>query len=184
MQRTSISLSGALMLTMMPSPHGRGSHAGSPGASAIEFALVGPLAFLLLLGGVVLGIVITHEIQLTAAVRDGARAAAICGSSTDQSIGATLPDGTLCTTANVTTYINSRVATVSSKLANQAVVTVYDAAGIRVGASATACARGYTVEVSITYQQPLFVPFVGAVFGDPSTNTRTISAQGAATCEQ
>ena len=142
------------------------------------------MAFLLLLGGVVLGIVITHQIQLTQAVRDGARAAAICGSSTDQGTGSTLPDGTVCTTANISAYLNSRVDAVSSQLADQAVVTIFDANGTSVGTSATACAPGYTLEVSITYQQPLFVPLVGVVVGNPTTNTRTISAQGEATCEQ
>ena len=160
------------------------SRATSHGTSAVEFALVGPTAFLLLLGGVVLGIVITHEVQLTQAVRDSARAAAICASSTDQGTGSTLPDGTLCTTANITAYINSRVDAVSPSLADQAVITVFDTSGTSVGTSATACVRGYTLQVSITYQQPLFVPLVGAVFGNPSTNTRTISAQGEAACEQ
>ena len=177
-------IQGDAMTRMARSPKPRTSRIRNRGTSAVEFALVGPIAFLLLLGAVVLGIVITHEIQLTQAVRDSARAAAICGSSTDQATGSTLPDGTVCTTANITAYINSRVDGVSSTLANQAVVTVFDATGSSVGTSATACAPGYTLGVSISYQQPLFLPLVGAVLGNPSTNTRTISAQGAATCER
>lgn len=161
----------------------RRSHSRSRGTSAVEFALVGPTAFLLLVGAVVLGIVITHEIQLSQAVRDSARAAAICGSSTDQATGSTLPDGTLCTTANITAYINARVDAVSPTLANQAVITVFDTKGGSF-TSPSACAPGDTLQVSITYQQPLFVPLVGALVGNPSTNTRTISAQGEATCEQ
>lgn len=157
---------------------------GIGGVSAVEFALIGPVAFLLLIGAVVLGIVVTHEIQLTQAVRDGARAAAICGSSTDQGTGSTLPDGTLCTTANLATYINDRVDAVSPALANQAVVTVFSPSGTNLGSTATLCSTGYTIQVSITYQQPLFVPLVGAVLGSASTNTRSISAQGEATCEQ
>jgi Flp pilus assembly protein TadG len=156
----------------------------SRGVSAVEFALIGPIAFLLLIGAVVLGIVVTHEIQLTQAVRDGARAAAICGSSTDQGTGSTLPDGTLCTTANLTTYINARVDAVSSGLANQAVVTVFSPNGANLGSAASLCSPGYTVQVSITYQQPLFLPLVGSLLGNGSTNTRTISAQGESTCEQ
>lgn len=42
---------------------GRGMHTRSRGTSAVEFALVGPTAFLLLIGAVVLGIIVTHEIQ-------------------------------------------------------------------------------------------------------------------------
>lgn len=158
----------------------RGLHSKSRGVSAVEFALIGPTAFLLLIGAVVLAIVVTHEIQLTQAVRDGARAAAICGSSTDQGTGSTLPDGTLCTTANLTHYINVRVDAVSPTLANQAVVTVFT----NLGAAASVCQTGYTVQVSITYQQPLYLPLVGAILGSASTNTRAISAQGEATCEQ
>ena len=167
----------------------RRARSRSRGTSAVEFALVGPTAFLLLLGSVVLGVVVTHEVQLSQAVRDGARAAAICGSDTGSSSVTTLPDGTPCTTANITAYINARVDSVSPTLANQAVVTVFDANGTSVqtstgGAATVACAPGYTLQVAITYQQPLYVPLVGAVFGNASTNTRTISAQGEAACEQ
>jgi Flp pilus assembly protein TadG len=157
---------------------------GSRGVSAVEFALIGPVAFLLLIGAVVLGILVTHEIQLTQAVRDGARAGAICGSSTDQGTGSTLPDGRLCTTANLTTYINYRVDAVSPALANQAVVTVFSPSGTNLGSTATLCSTGYTIQVSITYQQPLFVALVGAIVGSASANTRSISTQGEATCEQ
>jgi len=175
-----------------PAPLSRGAvsrarwyrHPRSRGVSAVEFALIGPTAFLLLIGAVVLAIVVTHEIQLTQAVRDGARAAAICGSSTDQSTGSTLPDGTLCTTANLTHYINVRVDAVSPTLANQAVVTVFSATGTNLGSAASLCTTGDTVQVSITYQQPLYLPLVGAVLGTAGTNTRAISAQGEATCEQ
>jgi len=161
----------------------RRSYSRSRGTSAVEFALVGPTAFLLLIGAVVLGIVVTHEVQLTQAVRDSARAAAICGSSTDTTTPSTLPDGTLCTTPNITAYINARVDAVSPTLANHAVITVFDTMGGS-STSLSYCAPGYTVQVSITYQQPLFVPLVGALVGNSSTNTRTISAQGEATCEQ
>ncbi len=107
----------------------RRSYSRSRGTSAVEFALVGPTAFLLLIGAVVLGIVVTHEVQLTQAVRDSARAAAICGSSTDTTTPSTLPDGTLCTTPNITAYINARVDAVSPTLANHAVITVFDTRG-------------------------------------------------------
>lgn len=168
------------------------AHQRSRGTSAVEFALVGPTAFLLLIGAVVLGIVVTHEVQLTQAVRDSARAAAICGSTTDQATGSTLPDGTLCSTANITAYINARVDAVSSTLANHAVVTVTNASGVVVGTAsgstagtaASDCSPGYTLQVAITYQQPLFLPLVGALVGNPATNTRAIAAQGEATCEQ
>jgi Flp pilus assembly protein TadG len=169
----------------------------------VEFAFVGPLAFLLLIGTVLLGIIVLHQVQLTQAVRDGARAAAICGSQTDATSTSvpqltspppTLPDGSLCTSANIVAYINTRVKAVDSSLQNKATITVYDASNTQVatatGASAATnvvrkCSpNAYTVEVSITYSQPLFLPLVGAVFGDSGGNTRSIAGKGEATCEQ
>jgi Flp pilus assembly protein TadG len=168
----------------------------------VEFAIVGPLAFLVLLGIVVLAVVILHEIQLTQGVRNSARAAALCGTATGSAtLTATLPDGTSCTGANLLSYINGQVTAVDSGLSNQASVTVYcdgSVSGCTNGtptggpgmgsasalATATAtCQSGYTIEVSITYYQPLFVPLVGNAFGSGASNTRKIVATGEATCE-
>jgi Flp pilus assembly protein TadG len=169
----------------------------------VEFAFVGPLACLLLIGTVLLGIIVLHQVQLTQAVRDGARAAAICGSQTDAtsttvppitSPAPTLPDGTLCTSANIVAYINNRVKAVDSSLQNKETITVYDATNTQVATATGASAatnvvnkclpNASTVEVSITYSQPLFLPLVGAVFGDSGGNTRSIAGKGEATCEQ
>jgi Flp pilus assembly protein TadG len=169
----------------------------------VEFALVGPIAFLVLLGGLVLGIVILHQIQLTQAVRDSARAAAICGSRTGQATTtSTLPDGSSCkVSANIVAYINTRITAVDPILANAATVTVYcdgsmsgcsnsnspprgSVTGLTAGTAAATCANGYTIEVSVTYNQPLYLPLVGNLLGSSGGNTRTISAKGEATCEQ
>jgi Flp pilus assembly protein TadG len=45
----------------------------------VEFAMAAPLGFLLLLGIAVLGIVLTHQIQLNQAVKSSARAVAVRG---------------------------------------------------------------------------------------------------------
>jgi Flp pilus assembly protein TadG len=171
----------------------------------VEFAIVGPLAFLVLLGIVVLAVVLLHEIQLTQGVRNSARAAALCGTATGSTtLPATLADGTSCTGANILSYINGQVTQVNSSLSNQASVTVYcdgsvsgcangvmPTGGTGTGsasalATATStCKSGYTIEVSITYYQPLFVPLVGNVLGSGGgpSNTRKIVATGEATCE-
>jgi hypothetical protein len=150
-------------------------------------------------------VVLLHEIQLTQGVRNGARAAALCGSATGSTTqAATLSDGTPCTGANLLSYINGQVTAVDPGLSNQASVTVYcngtvpgcangvtPSGGSGTGtasstASATAtCLNGYTIEVSITYYQPLFVPLVGNVLGSVGgpSNTRKIVATGEATCE-
>lgn len=160
----------------------------------VEFALVAPVAFLLLLGIIVLGIVVTNQIALTQAVRDGSRAAALCGSTMNGANPATLPDGTACTTGNITTYINGKLGVVSPTLKGTETYTVYNNAGTVVAGPSTAdttvasCSvsnqQPYTVEVSVTYQQPLYLPLIGNIFGNGATNTRTINAKGEATCEQ
>jgi Flp pilus assembly protein TadG len=167
----------------------------------VEFAVVGPIAFLLLIGTIVLGVIVLHEIQLTQAVRDGARAAAICGSQTDvASTPATLPDSNLpCTSANIVAYINSRITKVDPTLSGTATVGVLcdgsllgcpngtvpaGGGATSTGVAAATCATGYTVEVFITYQQPLYVPLASNVFGTSGGTTRAISAKGEATCER
>ena len=174
------------------------------GATMVEFAFVGPLAFLLLLGIVVAAVVILHEVQLTQAVRSSARGVALCGTAAGSAgVTATLPDGTACTGANLLSYINGQVTPVDPGLSNQAFVTVYcngtvagcangvtPAGGTGTGsasavaAAAATCLSGYTIEVSITYYQSLFVPLVGNVLGSSGgpPNTRKIVAAGEAAC--
>src|SRR5579859_2490443 len=78
----------------------------SRGQAMVEFALLAPLGFLLLLSIIVVGIVVTNYIQLTNAARDGARVAAICGSSST----AQMPNGTgTCTPALVAAYITGHL---------------------------------------------------------------------------
>jgi Flp pilus assembly protein TadG len=192
-------MSGSRVLDMP----GRRRRPRARGQAMVEFALIGPLAFLLLIGTIVLGIIVLHEVQLTQAVRDGARAAAICGTQTDATASSspqitspppTLPDGSACTTASILAYINFRVTQVDPSLANQATVAVYannssvavaSANVTSAGTVVTQCTSGGSVEVSITYAQPLYLPLVGNLFANPSGGTtRSISATGEATCEQ
>ena len=147
----------------------------------VEFALVGPLGFLLLLGILVVGIVILTQVQLTNAVRDGARAAAVCGSNPTATT--TLPNSTTCSTSNITAYITSQITALHSNVA-PATMTVLDTSGTSVGTTTASCVKGYTVRVNATYNQPLFLPLVGTFFGNGATNTRTINVQAEATCEQ
>jgi len=148
----------------------------------VEFALVAPLAMLLLMGLVVLGIVVTDQVELTNAVRDGARAAAVCGSNPTGTT--TLPDGsTACTDANLAAYL-AGLANGSQGGAPAPIVTVYDTSHATVGSSLSSCQKGYSIEVQATYAQPLFLPVVGHFLGDAGGSTRTINARADATCEQ
>lgn len=147
----------------------------------VEFALAAPLGLLLLFGLVVLGVVVTSQVQLTNAVRDGARAAAVCGSNPT---GMTqLPDGSACSDSNLTAYL-TRLANAAHGGVPAPTVVVYNASHTSVGSSIANCQKGYTVEVTAGYAQPLFVPLVGRVLGDNGGNSRTINAKAEATCEQ
>ena len=151
----------------------------------VEFALVGPLGFLLLLGIIVLGVVILTQVQLSNAVRTGARAAAVCGSNPGGTT--TLPNGAICSDTTINAYITSQVRSLHSN-APAATVSVLDTSGVPVpgsGSNSVAkCVKGDTVALSEAYDQPLFLPLVGNFFGNASTNTRTITVQAEATCEQ
>lgn len=181
-----------LRCTRAGGPHVRARRLvrGQSGVSAVEFALVAPLAFLLLMGLVVLGLVVTDQVQLTNAVRDGARAAAVCGSNPTGTT--TLPDGTTpCTNAAVGANPDSNLIAWITSQANgphggaaAPSIAVFDTTRTQVGTSLSACRKGYTVEVTTSFAQQLYVPLLGRVVGDNGGNTRTISAKADATCEQ
>ncbi len=168
-------------------------HRQERGVSMVEFALAAPLAFLLLLGLVVVGITVTHQIQLNQAVKNSARAVAICGVAAEQnpynSPAGTLPNGRSCTpgtNGNVQAYINGQLDGVASGLGGQDTVTVYDTSGSATVWTSTeladACSPGEIIQVSISYQQPLYLPLVGYALGNGPTDTRQLSADGEATC--
>lgn len=187
----------------------------------VEFALVGPLFFLLVLGIFVLAIVVKNQVGLSNAVRDIARAAAVCGSQAgNSSTAVTLPDGTSCT--NIESYANTKLTAIDPSLKDRAIFSVYPNCGTSTSPTCPAgqpccgapiagptttpgtaaqtnsvigsCEAGvapdgttqnpYTVEVSVQYAQPLYLPLIGYVFGDGGTNTRQITATGDATCEE
>ena len=174
----------------------------------VEFALVGPIGFLLIFGAVVLAVVVTNQVALSNGVRDAARGAAICGKDTSATTTTALPDRSgLCTVANLRAYILKTVPQISlasincaSTSSNCITVKVVDNNGVAVdnpavgqpdASVASACLTAgatagtpYSIEVDVTYQQPLYAPMLGYFFGNGGTNTRTISAHAEAQCEQ
>ena len=154
--------------------------------SAVEFALVAPLTFLLLLGIVITGLVVTNQIALTNAVRTAVRAAAVCGS--DPTGTTVLPDGrTPCTSttgvdANVDAYITSTLQALQGAVSAPA-VSVVAPDGTRSSTLAD-CRKGSTVVVSASFAQPLYAPLIGRWLGDGGGNSRTVNVKAQATCEQ
>ena len=68
----------------------------------VEFALMAPMIFLLLMGIIVAAIVVSNMVQLQNTVRDAARAAAVCGgpSRPTGSNAPTIPGGLSCTSTS------------------------------------------------------------------------------------
>jgi Flp pilus assembly protein TadG len=163
------------------------------GQAMVEFALIAPAGFLLLLSILVVGIIVTNYIQLANAARDGARIAAICGSSTS----ATMPDNSgACTPASVSAYITAHLVALPAGSVTPQIYfcttsdvqsgTCVNSANL-LSNSATAftqCQTGAIFEVDMYYDQPLYVPLVGNFFQTSPNNTRRLTASAEATCEQ
>jgi hypothetical protein len=162
-----------------------------------ELSLIAPVFLVLLIGAFVLSVVVMNQMQLTNAVRDGARAAAMCGgpNRNSQPVPPTLPDGrTACDSQALIGYINQRL----SAVPGGAVTSVCVYVGSSGGSGGTTCVasdpvapnildkcnKGTVVEVSITYPQQLYVPLVANMLGDNGTTTRTLNAKAQAVCEQ
>jgi Flp pilus assembly protein TadG len=167
------------------------------GQAMVEFALIAPAGFLLLLSILVVGIIVTNYIQLANAARDGARIAAICGSSST----AQMPDNSgSCTPAGVSAYITSHLValpagsvspqiyfcTLDQVQQNTCTTSTTNLCSSQVAAGATfcQCQQGELLEVTMFYDQPLYLPLVGNFFQTSPNNTRRLTATAEATCEQ
>ena len=188
----------------------------------VEFALLAPTAFLLLLGLVVLGLLVANQNLLSDAVRDTARAAAVCGgynrdprTQFPPPPGSSMPtqcEASSSTTAwaNLDSYATLRLAVLAgggalsapTALANckalpsgSALVCLYTTSGAAVtgndytGAGLIPnpqddCQLGYKLGISSQEAQPLYLPLIGRFLGNGGTNTRNITADAEAVCEQ
>jgi Flp pilus assembly protein TadG len=149
------------------------------GATMVEFALVAPMGFVLLILIVVMGIVVTNYVQLTNVAREGARMAAICTQGAGNGVS-TLPDGTgTCDEPHVAQWIADNLVTVPGTVRSQVSISVnYQ------GQTITNCQANALVEVDVYYDQPLYVPLITQLFQTNSNGTRRLLASAQATCEQ
>jgi Flp pilus assembly protein TadG len=167
----------------LPARPRRGPRRQCAGVTLIEFALVSPVLFVLVMGIVVGGLVVTNELQLGNVVREGARAAALCG-GIGRAATALLPDGGQCTNAALVSFIASSLHAVPGTVALN--ITVINGNSIPNDPNVLdECQKGKTVVVDASFAQPLYVPLVGSVLGDGGgTLVRTLHASAVATCEQ
>jgi Flp pilus assembly protein TadG len=159
--------------------HARKRIRGQSGATMVEFALVAPMAFVLLILVIVMGIVVTNYIQLTNVAREGARMAAICTQGAGNGLS-TLPDGTgTCDEPHVAQWIANNLVTVPGSVRSQVSISVnYQ------GQTITNCQANALVEVDVYYDQPLYLPLITQLFETNSNGTRRLLASAQATCEQ
>jgi Flp pilus assembly protein TadG len=161
----------------------------------VEFVLVAPAFLLVLLGVVVTGIVVMNIIAVNNAVRDIARASAVCGSLTDGSnTSASLPDGRSCTSGNLQSYADQQLGALhAGAVVGSVQVTVVNptattntTVGSGFGSLSSACVAGQNqVKIHVTYSQPLYIPLVGLWLGsNGSTTSRQLDGTAEATCER
>ena len=168
------------------------------GVTMVEFALLSPVAVLLLMGLIVVGMLTTNVVQLNNAVRDGARAAAVCGSASRNATTTHLPTSDTthqaCTDANVRWYITSHLSAVPANLTPTIQVCDSSTQSNCTSASGsgnvidTCQAYSKYVVVTASVRQSMYLPLVGQFFGvdaqDQANDTRLITASAEATCEQ
>lgn len=162
-----------------PKRRGRRSHSG---ATMAEFALIAPIAFLLIMSIVVVGIVITNYIQLTNAAREGVRVAAICAGEVNSGLTPQLPDGATCSVANVDSYITSRLTSIPA-ITPSIQVCPANQSCLNAASDLSGCSTGEYLEVTMSYSQPLFLPIVSSFFETSSTGSRTLQSKAEAACE-
>ena len=157
----------------------------------VEFALMAPVIFLLLMGIIVAAIVVTNMVQLQNTVRDAARAAAVCGGPSRPKGGdaPTLPGGLSCTSLNLPSFFDTHLAAIPAGAVQPFIcVEINGATCTGVPAASTnvfnQCDLGQTIEIQASYAQPLYLPLVGTFFGTNGANTRTLTASATAVCEQ
>jgi Flp pilus assembly protein TadG len=163
----------------------RHRRAGSSGATVAEFALIAPIGFLLITTIVVVGIVVTNFIQLTNAARDGVRVAAICAGDVTSGLTPQLPDGTSCSVTSVDAYINARLTSIPSITPTIQVCPAGSSGSSCPVASAdlSGCTSGAYLEVTMSFDQPLFLPMVSSFFQTKPNGVRTLQAQAEAACQ-
>jgi hypothetical protein len=146
-----------------------------------------PIGVVLLLGIIIGGIFSMNYVQLNNAVRDGVRAAAVCGgvgrtlqSQMPTSQIPTLPNGAACTDSNLIAYIKSRFQAIPGNQASLQVTLPTGGSGDHM----SQCQYRKTVEIKASYDQPLYLPLISRALSNNGTgSTFTISAQAEATCE-
>lgn len=153
--------------------HERGQFASEDGASAVEFAIVAPLLFTLLFGIIYFGIIFAQDLALGNGARQGARAGAVAINDCQ----AIIAEAELGATAigldpsNVSFDID-----VYRSTDNPAADPEFCQAGNPTGQPCLAQPVGTEVQVFVSYDAPIMIPFV-------RTGTVHLDREGSYRCE-
>jgi Flp pilus assembly protein TadG len=153
----------------------------------VELAIVAPILVLLVTGGAQVAVVVYSQVSVGTAAREGARTAVDNPKDTQLFPAAKGPD----VTTNCTSSSDARKAcaaafnstTQTFGLVNPANFTVnLSSQKYPSGTSTSACnaatgsADDGLVKVQVSYQAPIFVPFVNRFFADPGQSYRTVTS--------
>ncbi|HZS14838.1 MAG TPA: TadE/TadG family type IV pilus assembly protein [Candidatus Dormibacteraeota bacterium] len=153
------------------------------GQALVEFAIIAPLLLVLVCGGAQVAVVVYSQIAVTTASREAARTAA--DNPKDSGLfPAPVTSGKDCSSTDtrracVAAYKST---TNTFGLVNPTNFTVtLKSAQYPSGSSTTTCsgtsgtADDGLVTVTVSYQAPVFLPFIGTFFADSGKSYRTVS---------
>lgn len=148
------------------------------GQALVELAIVAPIIMVLLLGTAQVGAILYGQITVDTAAREGARSASYNPDTSGVYSGGGSPTTVTCPAGTTTNPVCAAVENAEGGLAGTAMHPTLSPAG-----GNTACADnaahtgdGY-IQVKVTYDVPIFVPFVDKLLETPGLNVRTITAK-------
>jgi Flp pilus assembly protein TadG len=155
----------------------------SRGQALVELAIVLPLLLVLLVGGAQVAVIIYSDISVTNAAREAARTAADTPGNTGL-FPAPVTSGKDCTSTD------ARKACVAAYKSTNSAFGLINPANFTVQLSSAQYPSGTTtptcwgtagsaddglVTVTVSYQAPIFVPFVGTFLADTGKSYRTVT---------
>lgn len=145
------------------------------GQALVELALVAPIILVLLLGTAQVGAILYGQITVDTTAREGARSASYNPDKSGVYSGGGSPTTVTCPSSGGTNPVCAAVVNAEGGLGGSALHAILSPVG-----SGSACASngahtgdGY-IRVAVSYDVPIFVPFVDRLLASPGLNVRTI----------
>ena len=155
--------------------HLRGRH--RRGQALVELALVAPIIMVLLLGTAQVGTILYGQISVDTAAREGARAAASYPDGSGVYSGGGSPTTVTCPGGGGNPVCTAVVNAEGGLTAASMSTTLSPVGGVTSAcpSNSSHTADGY-IRVAVSYNVPIFVPFVDKLLETPGLNLRTITS--------